>query len=114
MGVTLVVCFSASGMPIVAAAGGSNVSICHKPPGDPDNQFTIEVSPSALGAHLGHGDTEGSCNGGGGGLGGGVTGGPTSTTNFAFILCDRRDEETGRRLHVNVAGRGAVDEYACD
>ncbi len=114
VGIALIVCFSTAGMPSVAVAGGSKVSICHKPPGDPDSQFTIEIAPAAVGPHIAHGDSEGACSGGGGGLGGGATGGPTSTSNFTFVLCDRRHDESGRSLHVNVAGRRAVDNYACD
>lgn len=40
---------------------GDKVTICHRPPGNPDNQKTLEVGASALDAHLGHGDTEGAC-----------------------------------------------------
>jgi hypothetical protein len=41
--------------------GGGKVTICHK------GRNTLTVSQSALGAHLGHGDTIGSCRNGGGG-----------------------------------------------
>ena len=51
---------------------GEQVTICHKPDGN--NPHTLTVSPSALGAHLRHGDTLGPCgqqndngNGGNGG-----------------------------------------------
>lgn len=37
------------------------VLVCHVPPGNPDNEHTIEISEDALEAHLGHGDTEGEC-----------------------------------------------------
>ena len=37
------------------------VEICHIPPGNPDNAHTITVSPSAVPAHLAHGDYEGEC-----------------------------------------------------
>ncbi len=114
VGSVVFVCFSAVGMPIVAIAGAPKVTICHRPPGNPENEFSISVGATALASHLDHGDSEGGCSGGGGGLGGGGTGGPTSTANFTFILCDRRAEESGRSLQVNVAGRGAVDTYACD
>lgn len=52
---------------VVTAAGFSakssyavadTVTVCHVPP-DPDQ--TLEISESALSAHLGHGDTEGPC-----------------------------------------------------
>ena len=37
------------------------VLICHYPPGNRDKPVTISVSPSAVPAHLAHGDTEGPC-----------------------------------------------------
>lgn len=38
-------------------------TICHIPPGNPDNAHTIVVGAAALAAHLGHGDFEGECDG---------------------------------------------------
>jgi hypothetical protein len=37
------------------------VTICHIPPGNPDNAHTIRVSDNAVDAHLDHGDTLGKC-----------------------------------------------------
>ncbi|HKG71491.1 MAG TPA: hypothetical protein VKA87_06300 [Nitrososphaeraceae archaeon] len=37
------------------------VTICHIPPGNPDNAHTIRVSENAVDAHLAHGDTLGEC-----------------------------------------------------
>jgi len=37
------------------------VTICHIPPGNPDNAHTINVSGNAKNAHLAHGDTSGEC-----------------------------------------------------
>ena len=37
------------------------VKVCHIPPGNEGNAHTIEISESALSAHLGHGDTLGAC-----------------------------------------------------
>ena len=37
------------------------VSICHLPPGNPDNTQDLEIAPAALDAHLSHGDWLGSC-----------------------------------------------------
>ncbi|MBI4702653.1 MAG: hypothetical protein HY744_16145 [Deltaproteobacteria bacterium] len=51
------------------------MAICHYPPGDPDNPQTIEIPPSALDAHLAHGDYLGPCvapDGGAGGAAGDV------------------------------------------
>jgi hypothetical protein len=39
------------------------VVVCHAPPGNPDNEHTIVVGPSAEQAHLNHGDEEGPCEG---------------------------------------------------
>jgi hypothetical protein len=42
--------------------GGQGVTLCHIPPGNPENAHTIRVSPNALPAHLRlHGDTIGPC-----------------------------------------------------
>jgi hypothetical protein len=41
--------------------GGAKVTLCHIPPGNPDNAHTITVGASAVPAHLGHGDTLGPC-----------------------------------------------------
>lgn len=40
---------------------GQEMTICHRPPGNPENAQTIKISPDALKAHLGHGDTAGAC-----------------------------------------------------
>ena len=37
------------------------VTICHVPPGNPENAHTIRVSENAVQAHLDHGDTKGEC-----------------------------------------------------
>ncbi len=39
------------------------VTICHIPPGNPDNAHSITVSASAIPAHMAHGDTLGACDG---------------------------------------------------
>lgn len=49
------------GEPLVAvnslrACSGRKVSICHVPPGNPDNRHEICISESAVPAHSGHGD----------------------------------------------------------
>jgi len=43
------------------AARAQKVPVCHIPPGDPANAHTISVAPSALDAHLAHGDYVGEC-----------------------------------------------------
>jgi len=40
---------------------GPKVTICHIPPGNPDNAHAITISINALPAHLAHGDSEGDC-----------------------------------------------------
>lgn len=54
-----------------ATTGGGNgngnfVTICHIPPGNPNNPITITVSSNAVPAHISHGDNIGSCQGKGG------------------------------------------------
>ena len=39
------------------------ITICHIPPGNPDNAHEITISVRALDAHLAHGDAIGSCDG---------------------------------------------------
>jgi hypothetical protein len=58
-----------------ATSGGSGydgsgnwVTICHIPPGNPNNPQTITISVNALQAHLDHGCYVGSCGGSGGSL----------------------------------------------
>jgi hypothetical protein len=43
------------------AASPPKVEVCHIPPGNPANFHTITISPSALPAHLAHGDFPGAC-----------------------------------------------------
>ena len=42
----------------------AKVTLCHIPPGNPDNQRTIRVAESAVAAHLAHGDVLGECGAG--------------------------------------------------
>jgi hypothetical protein len=46
------------------AASPGKITICHIPPGNPDNAHEITVSVRALPAHLAHGDNVGECGGG--------------------------------------------------
>ncbi len=41
--------------------GDGKVTICHRPPGDLDNEHTITISVHAVPAHLAHGDSCGPC-----------------------------------------------------
>ena len=47
---------------------GNKVTICHIPPGNPENAHPITISVNALDAHLAHGDTIGDCNGSSGNI----------------------------------------------
>ena len=47
--------------PAAAGAGEEKVTICHIPPGNPDNAHTVTVGAPAVPAHLAHGDTLGEC-----------------------------------------------------
>ncbi|TXD82235.1 T9SS type A sorting domain-containing protein [Subsaximicrobium wynnwilliamsii] len=40
---------------------GPKITICHYPPGNPENVQTIEIAASAWPAHEAHGDTQGAC-----------------------------------------------------
>lgn len=40
---------------------GPKITICHIPPGNPENAHSITISINALPAHLAHGDTQGAC-----------------------------------------------------
>lgn len=62
-------------------ADTKKTTVCHIPPGNPNNAHTICVGNAAVPAHLGHGDFLGTCictgsgSDGGGGSGGGGGGG---------------------------------------
>jgi len=47
---------------------GNKVTICHVPPGNPENAHSITINVNALDAHLAHGDTIGNCNGSSGNI----------------------------------------------
>ena len=48
-------------VPTMPASAEDRVTICHVPPGNPNNRHTITVSASAVPAHLAHGDSLGPC-----------------------------------------------------
>lgn len=43
-------------------ATNNKITICHIPPGNPENAHSITISINALNAHLAHGDAIGECN----------------------------------------------------
>lgn len=46
-----------------AASDGDQMTICHIPPGHPENARTEQIPASAWSGHKGHGDHEGACTG---------------------------------------------------
>lgn len=51
-----------SGCELTYTVGGNGkVDICHLPPGNPENEHTLNVSENAIRAHLAHGDRLGDC-----------------------------------------------------
>lgn len=98
------------------------VTICHVPPGNPENAHTITISECALPAHIGvdgpgrgaHGgqpDTEGECPASGGLADvGGVPDGPPPAS---FTICDERPVHTGRRVDVPVTGQPVSSRLTC-
>lgn len=100
-----------------AHAKNEKITICHAPPGNPDNAHTLTISENAWPAHRSHGDSQGSCpepppgNGGGGGNSGGGT--SPGSDGFAVLLCDSRPDSKGRRIAVSNVGRVMVQEAEC-
>lgn len=54
----LIVVLLAGALPAEAA---KRVTLCHRPPGDPDHPHSIAVGEAAVRAHLDHGDSLGDC-----------------------------------------------------
>jgi hypothetical protein len=81
------------------AAGKSagKVDICHIPPGNPSNARTINVSKSAVPAHMAHGDSMGAY--------------PDGGIGNVFTVCDDRTGETGNMVSLNMMG---ADGRGCD
>jgi len=52
------------------AGANDKITICHIPPGNPENAHTITIDVSSLPAHEAHGDYVGGCGDGGPGDGG--------------------------------------------
>jgi hypothetical protein len=84
------------------AASKGKVDICHIPPGNPNNAHTINVSTSAVKAHLAHGDTLGECPD------------AVSARGNLYTVCDDRTGEIGRQVTVNLSGRVQSQRLACD
>jgi hypothetical protein len=61
----LLAAISTNGPMAKAQTQDHKVTICHIPPGNPDNAHTIVIDFHALPAHLDHGDFIGACEDGG-------------------------------------------------
>src|SRR3989338_346312 len=48
-------------LPIYAFAHEHKITICHIPPGNPENAHSIDIDEEAWPAHEAHGDTMGEC-----------------------------------------------------
>lgn len=61
----LLLVVSVIGIQIAAFAyapdNGDKITVCHIPPGNPENMHEIDISVNALNAHLAHGDNVGGC-----------------------------------------------------
>lgn len=106
-----------------AHAGPPKITICHKPPGNPDNAHTIQVNIHAWPAHKAHDDSLGECSGGGAGsgdsggsgsTGGGNTGdGEVDDDTFEVVLCDQRKGDHGHTIQVSRTGQITVQNAEC-
>jgi hypothetical protein len=105
----LVVAFTILGIPCTSALAASKVTICHIPPGNPDNAHTITVSKSAVPAHLAHGDVIGPCN-----SGESTGAGTLSLAGATYVACDDREGETGRTITISLVGKLQTNRFQCD
>lgn len=72
--------------------GADKVLVCHKPNGN--NPHEITIAEPALQAHLGHGDTEGSCDDGNGDGNGDQGAAPAPATGNRVTVCHKGREMT--------------------
>jgi hypothetical protein len=97
-----------------SAIAGKKVTICHIPPGNPDNAHTITVSESAVDAHMAHGDSMGECDNGGSGSSASGSSSEASGSGVNFTICDDRENEIGRSVTVNLVGRVSSENFQCE
>lgn len=90
----------------ILLAGPDSVQMCHVPPGNPGNTHSISVSPSAVEAHLAHGDSMVAC--------GGDPIAVVASTNNTFLICDLDKELPGRKITVSTIGRVSVADHQCN
>ncbi|MCH8165480.1 MAG: filamentous hemagglutinin N-terminal domain-containing protein [Planctomycetes bacterium] len=92
--------------------GQEKVTICHIPPGNPDNAHTITVGAPAVDPHIDHhGDTVGACaNGGGGGNAG--NGGNGFGNGDGFPLVPGNDLATALNEEARINDKVELDPVA--
>ena len=95
-------------------SAANKVTICHVPPGNPDNAHSITVSKNAVDAHMAHGDSVGSCGEGSGGGGGSGSSSAPAVSSPTYVVCDDRVGETGRIISVSLSGRLNTEYFKCD
>ena len=97
------VVFTVVTLPAVALAG--KTTICHIPPGNPDNAHAISVSDSAVSKHVSeHGDTVMSAGASCGTATAAIV--PNNTISAAVEVCSASGTAPGRR--IDVSGLGGV------
>ena len=100
----------------VAFAAPARVTLCHRPPGNPDQGFMITVGGAAVAAHLAHGDslplTCADIDGCGlqdDGCGGTLDCGPCCAVCIPFVNCGGVDDGCGNILNCG----GCTDGNKC-
>ena len=59
--IVLAIAIVGAAISALLAQGPERVTLCHKPPDNPENAQTLIVPSTAVEAHLAHGDTLGAC-----------------------------------------------------
>ena len=87
----------------LARPGHPKVTLCHHPREDPANVHTIEVSPTAVPAHLAHGDSLGACPE--------ACVVPSAVPKTGQTTCWGPGEEPYSSIEIDCAGTGQDGEY---
>ena len=98
-------------LPAIVLAGKQ--TICHVPPGSPDNAHTISVSDAAVSTHLTQHDGDHPMSAGStcGGAAAAVP--PNNDTSAAVEICATSGNATGRRIDVSGLGGVTVSAKVC-
>jgi hypothetical protein len=94
-----------------AAALAGKQTICHIPPGNPDNAHSITVAQAAVAAHLAHGDSLDECPESTTGGGGGVP--AMAGSSVSVSICSNSGYGQGRGIGVSPLGRVQQDVTEC-